>query len=65
MYTFSICSQPFRVFNTWIGDPSKVILLEAVVKVIKEQNLLRNVNETGQIFFGGLYDLQVINCRKL
>jgi 4-aminobutyrate aminotransferase-like enzyme len=40
--------QALRIFNTWIGDPSKVILLEAVVKVIKQQNLLSQVNEVGK-----------------
>ncbi|CAG2204744.1 ABAT [Mytilus edulis] len=47
-----------RIFNTWVGDPSKVVLLEAVVKVIKEQNLLARVNDTGKYLFGGLKGLQ-------
>ena len=25
----------FRIFNTWLGDPSKLILLEKVIEVIK------------------------------
>lgn len=51
--------QALRIFNTWIGDPSKVILLEAVVKVIKQQNLLSRVNEVGKHLWSGLHDLEV------
>ena len=51
--------QAQRIFNTWVGDPSKVVLLEAVVKVIKEQNLLARVNDTGNYLFDGLRGLQV------
>ena len=51
--------QALRIFNTWIGDPSKVILLEAVVKVIKQQNLLSQVNEVGKHLWSGLHDLEV------
>ncbi|XP_065174299.1 4-aminobutyrate aminotransferase, mitochondrial [Atheta coriaria] len=31
--------QAYRVFNTWMGDPGKLLLLEAILKVIKQQNL--------------------------
>lgn len=54
--------QALRIFNTWIGDPSKVILLEAVVKVIKQQNLLSLVNEVGNHLWSGLHDLEVSYC---
>lgn len=50
--------EALRIFNTWIGDPSKVILLEAVVKVIKQQNLLSRVNEVGKHLWSGLHDLE-------
>lgn len=50
--------EALRIFNTWVGDPSKVILLEAVVRVIQEQNLLSRVNETGDHLWSGLNELQ-------
>merc|ERR1719191_435988 len=37
----------YRIFNTWMGDPCKAILFRAVVKTIKEQNLLEKVKECG------------------
>ena len=54
--------QPFRIFNTWVGDPSKVVLLEAVIKVIKQQNLMEQVNKTGEHLWNGLEELQVLLC---
>ncbi|XP_028041663.1 4-aminobutyrate aminotransferase, mitochondrial [Bombyx mandarina] len=48
----------YRVFNTWMGDPGKLILLERVLKVIKQENLLDLVNKTGKVLKNGLHDLE-------
>ncbi|CAK1552059.1 unnamed protein product [Leptosia nina] len=48
----------YRVFNTWMGDPGKLILLERVLKVIKTQNLLDVVNESGKVLKSGLHELE-------
>ncbi|KAF9413155.1 hypothetical protein HW555_008509 [Spodoptera exigua] len=50
--------QPLRIFNTWMGDPSKLILLEKVIQVIKNDNLLQLVEETGKVLKCGLYKLE-------
>lgn len=50
--------QPYRIFNTWMGDPGKVFLLEAVLKVIKENQLLRNVAQIGTQLKSGLLELE-------
>jgi len=50
--------QSYRVFNTWMGEPAKVILLEAILKVISSQNLLANVERTGNRLKTGLLTLQ-------
>lgn len=50
--------QEYRVFNTWCGDPGKVILLEAILKVIKRDNLLENVRKSGAVLKQGLLDLE-------
>ena len=39
--------QSYRVFNTWMGDPSKLVLLEAIVDVILKENLLDRVTRVG------------------
>lgn len=50
--------QAYRVFNTWMGDPSKLILLESVIGVIKHENLLQKIEQTGQRLQKGLVSLQ-------
>lgn len=50
--------ESYRIFNTWLGDPSKMILLQAVVKVIKEHNLLKNMEITGDYLLKNMHALQ-------
>jgi 4-aminobutyrate aminotransferase/(S)-3-amino-2-methylpropionate transaminase len=50
--------KPFRIFNTWLGDPGKLIFLEEVVKVIKRENLLSKIAKTGEYLLKGLESLQ-------
>jgi len=50
--------QPFRIFNTWVGDPGKVILLDAVLKTIQKENLLEETQRSGHTLLNGLLELQ-------
>ncbi|PZC84408.1 hypothetical protein B5X24_HaOG204982 [Helicoverpa armigera] len=50
--------QAYRIFNTWMGDPSKLILLEQVLKVIKTEKLLDLVQCTGKVLKCGLHELE-------
>ncbi|VDP06502.1 unnamed protein product, partial [Soboliphyme baturini] len=54
-----ICKKPSRIFDTWFGDPSKLLMLEAVVKTLSKENLIDNVRKTGEVLLKGLQDLQV------
>lgn len=51
-------SQPYRVFNTWMGDPGKLLLLETILKVIKRDALLDNVARVGDKLKKGLLQAQ-------
>lgn len=51
-------SQPYRVFNTWMGDPGKLLLLETILKVIERDSLLDNVNRVGDKLKKGLLQAQ-------
>ncbi|KAJ6225024.1 hypothetical protein RDWZM_003569 [Blomia tropicalis] len=51
-------NKPYRIFNTWLGDPAKLVLLEQVVKEIKKENLLSKITETGDHLLNGLNDTQ-------
>lgn len=61
--------KPYRIFNTWLGDPSKLVLLEQVVKRIKEDGLLEKIAATGEHLLKGLEATQkqfpslVLNAR--
>lgn len=50
--------QPGRILNTWLGDAHKTILLNAVVKVMKQQNLIELSNKTGDVMLSGLQELE-------
>lgn len=41
-----------------MGDPGKVVLLERVLKVIRQENLLSLVCETGKVLKEGLHGLE-------
>ncbi|XP_023328158.1 4-aminobutyrate aminotransferase, mitochondrial [Eurytemora carolleeae] len=50
--------QAYRIFNTWVGDPGKLILLDAVLKTIKAENLLSETMRAGDKLMVGLNSLQ-------
>ncbi|KAL7979082.1 hypothetical protein Chor_015106 [Crotalus horridus] len=54
----NIARKPYRIFNTWLGDPSKNLLLAEVINVIKREDLLGNVTHAGKVLLMGLLELQ-------
>lgn len=46
--------KPYRIYNTWMGDPTKVIFLEKVIHVIQRDKLIKVVNDSGKILLDGL-----------
>lgn len=50
--------ESFRIFNTWMGDPGKILLLEEVIRVIEEDRLLEQVQRSGKILKDGLLQLE-------
>ncbi|XP_061402308.1 4-aminobutyrate aminotransferase, mitochondrial [Musca vetustissima] len=50
--------ETYRIFNTWMGDPGKILMLEEIVKVIKEENLLDQVQRSGKVLKDGLLQLE-------
>lgn len=51
-------NAPYRIFNTWMGDPVRMIQLDACLKTIKKDKLIEGVNITGQYLYNGLKELQ-------
>ncbi|XP_055686483.1 4-aminobutyrate aminotransferase, mitochondrial [Lutzomyia longipalpis] len=50
--------QAYRVFNTWMGDPGKVLILEQINKVIKRDGLLQQVQRVGNHLKNGLMEIE-------
>lgn len=38
---------PYRIYNTWMGDPVRAMQAVAIVKEVEEKNLLANVRDVG------------------
>jgi 4-aminobutyrate aminotransferase/(S)-3-amino-2-methylpropionate transaminase len=42
-----LVTHPYRIFNTWLGDPIRLLFLDAVIKTIKRDNLTELNEHTG------------------
>lgn len=47
-------TESYRIFNTWMGDPSKMIQLGAFLNTVEKDNLLENTTITGEYLMDGL-----------
>lgn len=62
-------NKPYRQFNTWMGDPARVVLFRAIVEEIERLNLIENTAETGAYLHAGLeklgqkYPGEILNLR--
>jgi 4-aminobutyrate aminotransferase/(S)-3-amino-2-methylpropionate transaminase len=54
-------AHPYRNFNTWMGDPVRVLMLESLVKQVNQFRLLDTVNASGKVLMAGLEQLQAEN----
>eukprot|EP00933_Yihiella_yeosuensis_P071682 TRINITY_DN79911_c0_g1_i1.p1 TRINITY_DN79911_c0_g1~~TRINITY_DN79911_c0_g1_i1.p1 ORF type:complete len:564 (-),score=105.33 TRINITY_DN79911_c0_g1_i1:147-1838(-) len=41
--------QGYRIFNTWMGDPTKILLLRSVLEAIEKDGLRQRVHESGML----------------
>lgn len=51
-------TEGYRIFNTWLGDPSKVVMLKEVLAIIKDDQLLQRTADTGKYLLQSLIDAQ-------
>ena len=51
--------QGYRIFNTWMGDPSKMLLLEVILNEYKEKKLIEKCYDTGLYLVNCLKDLSI------
>ncbi|KAI9474066.1 MAG: 4-aminobutyrate aminotransferase [Benjaminiella poitrasii] len=51
-------AQPYRLYNTWMGDPVRAMQAAVIVQEIKNKGLLENVREVGHYLQQSLIKLQ-------
>ena len=50
--------SPFQTFNTWMGDPFKIILSNQIYNIIVEENLLENSINIGEYLMDELFKVE-------
>ncbi|RMY62190.1 hypothetical protein D0863_11034 [Hortaea werneckii] len=61
--------QPYRQFNTWMGDPARALVFKAILEEISRLNLVDNAAQTGKHLFDSLealakkYPHEILNLR--
>eukprot|EP00948_MAST-09A_sp_MAST-9A-sp1_P002801 g2801.t1 len=56
LMTFAVEGN-MRIFNTWMGEPTKIALLEEILHIIEDEKLLDRVQHVGNILQKGLQSL--------
>jgi 4-aminobutyrate aminotransferase/(S)-3-amino-2-methylpropionate transaminase len=57
-YTEEFAPNPdTRIFNTWMGEPLKLIMMNKVIEVVERDQLLDNVNTVGAYLRQGFDDM--------
>lgn len=46
--------QGYRIFNTWMGDPAKLLMLEVICEEYKKHDLVAKAGTTGQFMHDGV-----------
>jgi len=46
------------IFNTWMGEPLKLVMMNKIIDIVKRDALLDNVNSVGQFLHQGFLELE-------
>jgi len=46
--------EAYRIFNTWMGDPSKMLMLKVILEEYKRNSLIENAEITGKMLRDGM-----------
>lgn len=52
--------QPYRLYNTWMGDPVRAMQAAAIVREIEDKQLLKNVRQVGAYLQAQLKDINKV-----
>ena len=48
-----------------MGEPAKMLVLDAILRTVKEDNVIENTRKTGDFFLNGLKDLSKKHSRLI
>lgn len=48
---------PYRIYNTWMGDPAKLLMFDKVIDVVEKEGLLESTRIAGAALLAGLTGL--------
>ncbi|KAJ2866251.1 hypothetical protein GGI22_001322 [Coemansia erecta] len=54
-----MADQPFRNFNTWLGDPARAIVARAIISEVLDNGLVEQVKKTGDYLTSHLKPLAI------
>jgi 4-aminobutyrate aminotransferase/(S)-3-amino-2-methylpropionate transaminase len=57
-------AQAYRIFNTWLGEPSRVLMLEGILDVINKDKLIELNRSTGKKAFIRNRSIKIKNTRQ-
>ena len=43
-----LTATPYRIYNTWLGDPVRILFLEAILETIRRDKLVELNKNTGR-----------------
>ena len=53
------------IFNTWLGEPQKLILMNKIIEVVRRDSLLENVNKVGETLHNGFLELEKLSSGNI
>ena len=60
-----VAKQAYRIFNTWMGDPVRLLQLEAVLRCVDDYDLVQNAADTGAALQAGLLKLSAKHSGRI
>ncbi|KAI1725017.1 aminotransferase class-III domain-containing protein [Ditylenchus destructor] len=58
-------NEPYRIYNTWMGEPTKLVVLEKVIEIIQRDGLVQKTKEVGQHLQDSLHQLASSHSNKV
>lgn len=58
-------NEPYRIYNTWMGEPTKLVVLEKVIEIIQRDGLVKKNKEIGQYLQKSLHQLASSHSNKV